>query len=194
MGPAEQPQPHHRCKCKERSNLLYGCCGLTRWQRAVVKDARISEFTLNENEAWVLNNGVYVPTEVWESKILSNMPGSETLLRLRRWRELIEQDSYRIISDYYPHGDLYDLRHKAYARHRSNRRFLPPLPEPFLWYVFEYLAVSGILMVSISLVQHMLTGGLTCSSGARNSTSPGVASLGADIPQRLSRALKTTDH
>lgn len=103
---------------------------------------------LADEDAWVLNQGVYVPSEVWAPMTLANKPGSETVVRLRGWRELIGKDSYRIIMDYYNHGNLYDLRYRELKPMRDVVGFQPRIPQPFLWYVFECLAIAGLLMVS----------------------------------------------
>lgn len=104
---------------------------------------------LNEEAAWVLDEGVYVPTEIYAPQLMSNRQGSETILQVRGWREIRGRNFFRVLLDYCPFGDLFNLRCEAYNRDDSDGNFLPKLPEPFLWYVFECLATAGVLMVSL---------------------------------------------
>lgn len=104
---------------------------------------------LNEDAAWVLDGGVYVPTEIYAPQLMSNREGSETILQVRGWREIRGHNFFRVLLDYCPFGDLYNLRCVDYDPNDYDGEFNPKLPEPFLWYVFECLATAGVLMVSL---------------------------------------------
>lgn len=101
-----------------------------------------------DDNAWVLHDGVYIPTEVFAPRLLAGKEGSETVLKIRGWRDISFSGGFRILMDFYPFGDMFDLRMKPY-RPMSFDPAYPQLPQPFLWYTFECLAIAGVLMVSI---------------------------------------------
>ena len=76
-------------------------------QRLVVKDAKIDARMMQENEAWVLHEGVYVPTEIFAPRQLAGQKGSEAIMKIRGWRGTPwGTGSYRILMEFYPFGDL----------------------------------------------------------------------------------------
>lgn len=114
------------------------------WQRLVVKDAKFTTEIAQNDGAWVIDDktGVFHPIEFIAPEMLANKEGSEFVLRKRGWREMYEFNSFRMLMEFYPHGDLYQTMEQA----RGAR--LTRWPQPFLWYVFEALATAGVLMVS----------------------------------------------
>lgn len=126
-------------------------------QRVVVKDAAINASMQQDDNAWTLHEGVYVPVEVRAPQLLGGREGSETILRVRGWREFPGQSMFRVLLDYCPFGDLIDFRSFTCRVWDEGKpepgevpsRWNPKLPQAFLWYVFECLATAGVLMVSV---------------------------------------------
>ena len=57
--------------------------------------------------------------------------------------------TFRMWLEFYPNGDLDDLRLETYVYKQDGKRFLHYLPEPFLWKVFLSLANAGLVLVRI---------------------------------------------
>lgn len=123
---------------------------LTSWQRMVTKDARVTDSIMNEPGAWALVDGVHVPMEIHAPRLLAGKEGSETIQRIRGWREHPSLAVYRVLMDFYPSGDLWTLRTEGtYEGHMQGLLpVVPRLPTPFIWYTFECLAKAGCLMAS----------------------------------------------
>ena len=108
--------------------------------------------------AWVLHDGVYVPTEIRAPQMMAGKPGSESILCPRGWRQFQDRAMFRVLMEFCPYGDLWVIRYGMYdpGSAAAVRAFQPKMPQAFLWYVFENLATAGVLMVSLSLVSYTL--------------------------------------
>ncbi|KXS99122.1 hypothetical protein AC578_3532 [Pseudocercospora eumusae] len=113
--------------------------------RVVVKD------THNYNENDTQSTGLWrpptpQPLEVAAMYKLKDLPGSETIVRIRNWKTRapwpgINTPRYRIYAEYCEGGSLRTLR----LQHHDPAKDAP-LPEPFLWAVFDSLVTAGLLM------------------------------------------------
>lgn len=102
-----------------------------------------------EESAWAKHEGQWVPTEVRAPQMMAGQEGSETVIKVRGWRAFEIWDHFRILMEFCPLGDLWDLRLKTYHMSERNSEGHPRMPEPFLWYVFECLAAAGLMMVRL---------------------------------------------
>ena len=95
----------------------------------------------------MLHEGMWTPAEIRCPQLLAGKDGSETILKVRGWRQYPGRDVYRALLGYCPFGDLWDIRNTTYENPWDRPSLEPKLPQPFIWYVFESLAIAGALMV-----------------------------------------------
>lgn len=124
---------------------------LTREQRMVAKDAIIDDAMNSKPGSWMLHEGMWTPSEIRCPQLLAGKSGSETILKVRGWREFPGSKVFRALLAYCPFGELGEIRRKIYTASDFEDEYgeytEPKLPQPFIWYVFECLAVAGVLMV-----------------------------------------------
>lgn len=97
-----------------------------------------------------------IPCEVWAMCKLRGRVGAETVVQIRNWRIETSERMYRIYMDYCPYGDLCDIVNSmGYSGVRTY------VPEPFLWYCFECLAIAGLLMERGELERNVVSDWIT---------------------------------
>ncbi|PPJ50601.1 hypothetical protein CBER1_05727 [Cercospora berteroae] len=98
------------------------------------------------------------PAEVGALIRLNELPGSQSIIKLRNWHRIYHEDArtvvkYRLYLEWCGYGDLYQLSRK-YTPYDAVRGYEPPdtveeedwIPEPFVWACAEQLVNAGILM------------------------------------------------
>ena len=103
-------------------------------------DQKPSQLHMWKDEtAWATDEdtGRRVPAEVQAMLNVRIKLGSEYIVKLLNWKMVEKMKMYRLYLELCPYGELFDI-----LDHEKET----PKPEPFLWHLFECLAIAGSLM------------------------------------------------
>ncbi|KAL1304865.1 hypothetical protein AAFC00_003789 [Neodothiora populina] len=106
--------------------------------RVVVKDIQMAPADYADDDNYMMDRRKREPREYFIAKILRSVMPRQHIVRARNYQLSSQRDAWRLYLEFCDHQDIDDLIRRHRNAHRPRA-----IPETFIWWVFESLAIAA---------------------------------------------------